>query len=903
MDLKIAGVQKPTVRPARHGDKAVAGRFDKTLQRPQTQKAQRHCDRTAAKLGGTNISTAERLERMVHGARPIHAVGASGRMPTPNNRGGRGDGETSNAAAGGVRTSTPGVSSGVPLYGKTSTPYTPRAPRPTTRDHPRPQTSTPRPTMPGSAARPWKTTTAINEQGGVRTSKNNRTVAIVSFALDYKKYLEHRKKMIQLKVALAQNGRPNSSSSRLPFRQQLLNHQRMRPNSSGDGQGRRPGGVMNRPGWTTTAKANSFLDNDNFEDLHEFSTPDLDRDHATPVLPKDAFRGGKQPAPPLLSTNVPPMSLHKSAPNTPAHSHAVARRMESGGGGGNTQYHHLFRESKAHTGGNMTTTSSHDGTNNRGGINRLMSALDSSSPPHTTHQLNKNATKSEKENGKDEVLVYMNEGCMKDDDKSKQQYNEENGEKCGASKPEENEEKCGAARKACAAGGRTEHAQHASRDGCTAKQRGSCVSSQGEGGSNAQVINITRAGSAAGGHAQERRESCNASNTTSPPIATPREGEVHQGDMYVPPRPNTVSGVRTRPPTEGCLENYSFGKALGEGAYAQVYYARHLLTPARREVAIKVYDKYKLSENSRRRGVLREIKILARINHPNIVTFHEALDRTSKIFLVMEYCSGGSLFSLLKRIPGRCLEENHAKRLFYETSTGIKYLHDRYIVHRDIKLENILLDEFGTIKIIDFGFATVVPPSKQLKAFCGTPSYMAPEIVSRKEYIASAPDIWALGVLLFAILIGNFPFKGTNDRDLCRKIIKGVYIIPGKIGPGPRVLLSKILEVDMTRRMTIDDILHDKFLSSAEAEKKLSTSLHDTSTASTQIGTGQSSKETVNGQIPELGASGKVQEEAIAKLERLGYGRLEIVEQLSDETSHLSKLYCRFVKALNAWER
>jgi hypothetical protein len=103
--------------------------------------------------------------------------------------------------------------------------------------------------------------------------------------------------------------------------------------------------------------------------------------------------------------------------------------------------------------------------------------------------------------------------------------------------------------------------------------------------------------------------------------------------------------------------------------------------------------------------------------------------------------------------------------------------------------------------------------------------------------------------------------------------------------------------------MTIDDILHDEFLSSAEAEKKLSTSLHDSSTASTQIGTGQSSKETVNGQIPELCTNGKVQEEAIAKLERLGYARVEILEQLSDETSHLSKLYSRFVKALNAWEK
>jgi len=862
MDLKIAGIQKPAVRPMRYGEKAASGKFDRTHQRPQTQKAHRHGDRTTKGLG-INISAAERLERMVHGtlhhgaAHGANGVNthARGDMPT---RGGHG------------RTSTPATSGMTTLqHGKASTPYTPRAPRPSTREghYPRPQTSTPRPTTPGSAT-PWKTSAAGHNQGN-RNAKTNRTVAIISFALDYKKYLEHRKKMIQLKVNLAQNSRPNSSSSKVPFRQQLLN-QRMRPNS-GDGQGRRPasglgmpGGAMNRPGWTTTAKANNYLDNDNFGDSREFSIPDLGRDHATPVLPKDAFR-----APKLLgecaktqSTNAPP--LHKSAPNTPAHAHA-----------------HAHDKVPRKAGGDVQQTGSH---NNE----RVLSGRKPPTLWNTSNHEHKAAAQKEREKHDDgnthtgletenSSTAAVHEDCKNEDNEVSNNNN---------------------------SGNNTSSTNGHNRSASKAQKARGLVSAPGVAIEPHTAAHIPRPSSSAAGHTVNGRNGYTASNTMSPPVAaTPREGEVHQGDMYVPPRPNTVSGVRTRPPTEGCLENYSFGKALGEGAYAQVYYARHLLTPARREVAIKVYDKYKLSESSRRRGVLREIKILARINHPNIVTFHEALDRTSKIFLVMEYCSGGSLFSLLKRIPGRSLEENHAKRLFYETSTGMKYLHDRYIVHRDIKLENVLLDEFGTIKIIDFGFATVVPPSKKLKAFCGTPSYMAPEIVSRKEYIASAPDIWAMGVLLFAMLIGNFPFKGTNDRDLCRKIIKGVYIIPGKISSAPRGLLTKILEVDMARRMTIDDILHDNFLSSAEAEKKLSTSLHDTSTASTQIGTGQSSKETVNGQIPELCTSGKVQEEAIAKLERLGYARVEILEQLSDETSHLSKLYSRFVKALNAWEK
>eukprot|EP00929_Paragymnodinium_shiwhaense_P069194 TRINITY_DN34905_c0_g1_i1.p1 TRINITY_DN34905_c0_g1~~TRINITY_DN34905_c0_g1_i1.p1 ORF type:complete len:1073 (+),score=191.23 TRINITY_DN34905_c0_g1_i1:335-3553(+) len=260
------------------------------------------------------------------------------------------------------------------------------------------------------------------------------------------------------------------------------------------------------------------------------------------------------------------------------------------------------------------------------------------------------------------------------------------------------------------------------------------------------------------------------------------------------------------------VEDYIIGKQIGQGAYATVFFGLH--KESNRKVAIKIYEKYKLLDPQRRKSVRCEIRLMERMRHPNIVVFHDALDTAKQIYIVMDFVGGGSLHHFLKKRPGRRLEDQVAKRLFYQVCQGLRYLHDRHIVHRDIKLENLLLDESGVVKIIDFGFSTIVPPGKKLKVFCGTPSYMAPEIVARKEYSGFCADIWAAGVLLYALLCGSFPFRGQNDRDLYRKIVRGVFHVPDLVGEGARNLLGRILTPDMSRRPTIDETLADVWLSS-----------------------------------------------------------------------------------------
>jgi len=256
--------------------------------------------------------------------------------------------------------------------------------------------------------------------------------------------------------------------------------------------------------------------------------------------------------------------------------------------------------------------------------------------------------------------------------------------------------------------------------------------------------------------------------------------------------------------------NYVLGRQLGKGAYAIVRQAYHRDT--RKQVAVKVYEKYRLIDNSKKQGVKREIKIMEKLDHCYVVKLYESIETQKQIHLVMELVRGSSLLDFLKKQPGRKLGEDEAKRLYRQVLLGIEYCHSQDIAHRDLKLENLLLDENQDIRIIDFGFATCYPSDKKIKLFCGTPSYMAPEIVGRKEYKGQAADVWALGVLLYAILTGAFPFKGMSDSDLYKKIQRGVYSVPAEVPAAAKLIIEQMLKVDPAQRPTISEVLKDEWL-------------------------------------------------------------------------------------------
>ena len=215
------------------------------------------------------------------------------------------------------------------------------------------------------------------------------------------------------------------------------------------------------------------------------------------------------------------------------------------------------------------------------------------------------------------------------------------------------------------------------------------------------------------------------------------------------------------------IEDFDIGEFLGKGAYAEVREA--VYKPTREPVALKIYEKSKLLDVTKRKNLLREIKILDSLNHPNIVKIYACIDAGNKIIIVLELIKGISLKTYLSTKENNILTEAEVMPLFKQIAMVIAYCHSKSIAHRDLKMENILVTPMNYIKILDFGFSVKTIPDMKCNVFCGTPTYMAPEIVNKIEYHPFLSDIWALGVVLYCMVCGTFPFKG-NFQDYCRKI-------------------------------------------------------------------------------------------------------------------------------------
>ncbi|ORX63956.1 Pkinase-domain-containing protein, partial [Basidiobolus meristosporus CBS 931.73] len=256
------------------------------------------------------------------------------------------------------------------------------------------------------------------------------------------------------------------------------------------------------------------------------------------------------------------------------------------------------------------------------------------------------------------------------------------------------------------------------------------------------------------------------------------------------------------------LGEFTVIKSLGEGSYGKVKLIMSLATKEKRQIRRgAVYDAKKTKSMERR--VLREANMARLLAHPNIVTLKNFRVTTTHYYLFYEYVDG---CQLANKIGKRGLSEDRAQRYFTQIVAALSYCHSFNITHRDIKIENILVDKDDNIKLIDFGLANFYNRNAVLKTACGSLPYTAPEILRGEPYVGPEVDIWSLGVVLFVMVAGYLPFGDPSRPKNLERVMTGKVKYPGKITTECKNLLARCLDPNRKRRVTIADVYQHKFL-------------------------------------------------------------------------------------------
>ncbi|XP_018398023.1 PREDICTED: uncharacterized protein LOC108776026 isoform X2 [Cyphomyrmex costatus] len=263
----------------------------------------------------------------------------------------------------------------------------------------------------------------------------------------------------------------------------------------------------------------------------------------------------------------------------------------------------------------------------------------------------------------------------------------------------------------------------------------------------------------------------------------------------------STGGVRLHNHKRKLKQRFDIIKKLGQGTYGKVQLGINKETG--QEVAIKTIKKCKIETEADLIRIRREIQIMSSVQHPNIIHIYEVFENREKMVLVMEYAAGGELYDYLSE--RKVLSEHEARRIFRQIATAVFYCHKHKICHRDLKLENILLDQVGNAKIADFGLSNVFDEQRLLNTFCGSPLYASPEIVKGTPYHGPEVDCWSLGVLLYTLVYGAMPFDGSNFKRLVKQISQSDYFEPKKPSPASS-LIKEMLTVCPGKRADIERI-------------------------------------------------------------------------------------------------
>ncbi|RXM34010.1 Serine/threonine-protein kinase MARK2 [Acipenser ruthenus] len=309
---------------------------------------------------------------------------------------------------------------------------------------------------------------------------------------------------------------------------------------------------------------------------------------------------------------------------------------------------------------------------------------------------------------------------------------------------------------------------------------------------------------------------------------------------------NSITSTTEEQPHIG---NYRLLKTIGKGNFAKVKLARHILTG--REVAVKIIDKTQLNPTSLQKvhpdsetpsealaecykswPLLKKSWSLVAVSslQPVVtsasdqqftaaVKLFEVIETEKTLYLIMEYASGGEVFDYLVA-HGR-MKEKEARAKFRQIVSAVQYCHQKRIVHRDLKAENLLLDADMNIKIADFGFSNEFTIGNKLDTFCGSPPYAAPELFQGKKYDGPEVDVWSLGVILYTLVSGSLPFDGQNLKELRERVLRGKYRIPFYMSTDCENLLKKLLVLNPVKRGSLEQIMKDRWMNVGYEEEEI----------------------------------------------------------------------------------
>ena len=318
---------------------------------------------------------------------------------------------------------------------------------------------------------------------------------------------------------------------------------------------------------------------------------------------------------------------------------------------------------------------------------------------------------------------------------------------------------------------------------------------------------------------------------------------------------------------------YEIDSKLGEGNFSSVYLSTHILTKER--VAIKVLEKSKIQNNSDKIRIEREINVLKKLHHYNIINLYSTIENNSKTYIIQEYIPGKNLFEYIK--VRKKLDEKESCEIFQQIIFCLEYIHKLNISHRDLKPENILLTKEKKIKLIDFGLSNIYNSNNNnlLSTPCGSPFYAAPEMLKGEKYNGLNIDIWSSGIILYLMLTGLLPFNDNenNINVLYKKIIDGKFNIPNYLSKNAKNLIKKILVTNPRKRIKINDIKKDSWFNLVDSKLNFNKGID------------------INVNII------PIDEDIISEMEKLNFNKLEVRENiLRDNHNYITTTYYLLVR-------